>query len=237
MTTTDRVKGTTNMTLRQKALVVAAVLAVTFGACGDTGNGVEQEAMAEAGATTQAPDVTTTRVTTTTMPASSTVDELAVPDADESEGATDSHDGAMGHDEESTEKPTNGHDDEAGDATSGERLVHVVMTEFAFDPETIEVASGETVRFVVANSGVIAHEFRLSNPHRIEEHIAAGHQHHDSGGHHSEDGDVFVEVEAGEIGELVVTFPESTTVYTMIACLLPGHYEAGMLGQINHHAT
>ena len=37
-----------------------------------------------------------------------------------------------------------------------------------------------------------------------------------------------------ETTELVVVFPEDTSLYTEIACLLPGHYEAGMKGDIEY---
>jgi uncharacterized cupredoxin-like copper-binding protein len=35
-------------------------------------------------------------------------------------------------------------------------------------------------------------------------------------------------------GELVVTFPEDTTIYASIACLIPGHFEAGMAGALQY---
>lgn len=54
------------------------------------------------------------------------------------------------------------------------------------------------------------------------------------GGHHEEDGDVFVVLEPGQTDEFTVTFPHDMTVYTETACLLPGHYEAGMKGVISY---
>ena len=75
------------------------------------------------------------------------------------------------------------------------------------------------------------HEFRLSNEHRIDEHIAEGHADHDEGmpeSHHGEDGDFVVIVGAGETKTVDVTMPHDGETYTMVACLLPGHYEAGM---------
>jgi uncharacterized cupredoxin-like copper-binding protein len=78
------------------------------------------------------------------------------------------------------------------------------------------------------NEGAIAHEFRLSNAHRVEEHLASGHEGHDeSGGHHG-DADVVQQLEPGDEGEVTVTFPEDVSFFTEIACLIPGHYEAGM---------
>jgi uncharacterized cupredoxin-like copper-binding protein len=39
-----------------------------------------------------------------------------------------------------------------------------------------------------------------------------------------------ITVAAGQVGELVVTFPKAMTL--QMACLIPGHYEAGMRGTI-----
>ncbi len=79
------------------------------------------------------------------------------------------------------------------------------------------------------------HEFRLSNEHRIEEHLAAGHEDHDDGGHHAEEGgDVFIEVLPGASDELTFTFPADMTLYTNIACLIEGHHEAGMHGELTY---
>lgn len=199
------------LTVAMGALVVA---------CGSPG---------EVAPTTTAPPVddaatttTTTRATTTTTVASTStiVDEGDHDDADhEDEGHGDEGHEDDGHD-----------DDQMGDI----RTIEVTMTEFAFAPDSVDVSAGETVRFLVTNEGVIEHELRLSNEHRIEEHLASGHEDHGGDGHHSEGGDVLVLVAAGETAELVVEFSDDTTVYTMMACLIPGHYEAGMLGALDY---
>ena len=114
------------------------------------------------------------------------------------------------------------------------RTVEVVMSEFAFSPGSIEVSAGETVEFVVINTGMVEHELRFSNAHRIEEHIASGHEGHGTEGGHHADTDVFVTVAPGATAELTVSFPEDTTVLTEIACLIPGHFEAGMKGTVTY---
>jgi uncharacterized cupredoxin-like copper-binding protein len=43
-------------------------------------------------------------------------------------------------------------------------------------------------------------------------------------------------VAAGETGEVTVTFPTDTTLYTDVACLIPGHYEAGMHAELSYDA-
>lgn len=70
-------------------------------------------------------------------------------------------------------------------------VVDIVMDDFSFEPSTIEVLAHETVLFRVTNVGLVEHEFRLSNGHRIEERLASGHEDHDDeGGRHEEDGDL-----------------------------------------------
>ena len=104
------------------------------------------------------------------------------------------------------------------------------MNEFSFAPGEFEAMAGETIEFVVTNLGVVEHEFRLSNEHRIEEHLASGHADHEDAtedGHH-EGGDVILLVEPGGTDSITVTFGEDTTLYSEVACLIPGHYEAGM---------
>ena len=124
-------------------------------------------------------------------------------------------------------------------ATNADRVVEIVMTDFAFDADPLQVAPGETIEFVVVNAGVVIHEFRLSNAHRIEEHLNDGHDDHNDNaaadGHH-ENGDVVLTLEAGETGTMAVTFPEHTDLFTEVACLLPGHYEAGMHSGIAYSA-
>lgn len=122
--------------------------------------------------------------------------------------------------------------EDGGVAMPSDRTVEVSMTEMAFSPESVEVTAGETITFVVSNDGVTLHEFRLSNAHRIEEHLASGHEDHDEDGDHHGDVDVVLELEAGERGEVTVTFPEDDTLFTEVACLIPGHYEAGMKGHV-----
>ncbi len=156
----------------------------------------------------------------------------AAPAADGHEDgeAADGHeDEADGHEDEASEDAST----DAAPAGEADRVVEVVLTEFAIEMDSTSFTAGETVRFTVTNEGVIEHEFRLSNAHRIEEHMAQGHSDDDHGaaaeeGHHDEVADVFVHLLPGEDAELVVTFPDDAEIYTEAACLIPGHYEADM---------
>ena len=117
-----------------------------------------------------------TAITSTTAPAPVTT-ETEHRDEDEHE---DHADDEIAHGEEHGKMV---HGDEApreDDATEIEgRMIQITMSEFAFEPTSIEVSAGETVTFMIENVGAIEHEFRLSNAHRIEEHIASGHADHD----------------------------------------------------------
>lgn len=202
------------------ALVVALVLVVA--ACG---GGEFDTAAFET--TNAAP--TTSAAPDTTMAADEHMDDTMAHD--------DMSDDTMAHDEMSDDSMAHDDSTAAENTTPADRTVEIAMTEFAFEPASLTVVAGETIEFVVTNDGVVPHEFRLSNAHRIEEHIASGHEDHGDegeGGHHEGDADVVIEVEAGATDTVTVTLPEDATIFTEIACLLPGHYEAGMKGEVTY---
>jgi uncharacterized cupredoxin-like copper-binding protein len=88
---------------------------------------------------------------------------------------------------------------------------------------------------VVHNAGKVEHEMVLGHDQAIREHAeamkrdAAQGKAHGADHHHGTG--AAITVAAGQTGELVVTFPKSGTL--QMACLIPGHYEAGMRGQVH----
>ncbi len=66
-------------------------------------------------------------------------------------------------------------------SSDADRVVEVELSEFAIDAASFEFVAGETVEFIVTNSGVVEHELRLSNQDRVDEHVAGGHANHDEG--------------------------------------------------------
>jgi uncharacterized cupredoxin-like copper-binding protein len=139
------------------------------------------------------------------------------------------------------EGDNDGDHESAGSTETPDRTVEVLMTEFAFDVDPVEVTAGETIEFVVTNAGVVEHEFRVSNQARIDEHLEAGHDDHDEGsggaGTGSEEAaDYVLLLDAGDSSSIIVTFPEDTTLFTDVVCLLPGHYEAGMAADVEYSA-
>jgi len=111
------------------------------------------------------------------------------------------------------------------------RSIEVRMDDqMRFTPSHIDVRAGETIRFVVHNAGKTAHEMVLGNDADIREHAQAMQQGagHDDG--HSHGTGAAITVPAGHKGELVVRFDQASTL--QMACLIPGHYEAGMRGTV-----
>ncbi|HEY5651642.1 MAG TPA: hypothetical protein VIW46_09365 [Acidimicrobiia bacterium] len=177
--------------------------------------------------------------------------QVAVVEEVAAENASDH--GDDGHNDEAADHTDDSHNDEAADHTDDGMTDHaaaaptadgdfdveveLVFSDFSIDGPHLAFTPGQTVRFHLANEGAIGHEFRLSNQHRIDEHIAAGHEDHGDGasGHHGATGDVFIELEPGSSKTVDVTFPDDADAYTIVACMVPGHYEAGMSVPIDYN--
>ena len=71
------------------------------------------------------------------------------------------------------------------------------------------------------------HELGLGDPAYLNELAAVVRK--DPDAHH--EGPNMIHIPAGETGELVWTFEKPGTVD--FACLLPGHFEAGMTGEVH----
>jgi uncharacterized cupredoxin-like copper-binding protein len=115
--------------------------------------------------------------------------------------------------------------------------VAIEATEFAFAPDLVVASAGETIEFIVTNGGTLEHEFRVTNQADIDAHIAGGHQEHMGDGTSEETGEdmgdtPMLVLQPGETRTLTVTIPDDPTAITRFVCLIPGHYEAGMVGDI-----
>lgn len=115
----------------------------------------------------------------------------------------------------------------AGDAKAAKRTIEVSMTDnMRFSPERIEVKQGETIRFVVKNSGKVMHEMVLGTKKELDEHAAMMAKH--PGMEHDEP--YMTHVAPGKSGEIFWTFNRPGDFD--FACLIAGHYQAGMVGKI-----
>ena len=114
-----------------------------------------------------------------------------------------------------------------GDPAKASKTIAVKMLDtMRFEPAEIQVKPGETVKFVVTNTGKIRHEFGIGTQDEQKAHaemmLADPDMKH-------EDGSV-ITVEAGETKELVWRFSKAG-IYEA-ACQVPGHYPAGMMARV-----
>lgn len=115
----------------------------------------------------------------------------------------------------------------AGDARAAQRTIEVVMTDdMRFTPARIDVKQSETVRFVLKNNGKLLHEFVLGTKKELDQHAAqmakgGAMQHHAADAAH---------VAPGKTAELIWNFNQPGAFD--FACLIAGHYQAGMVGKI-----
>jgi uncharacterized cupredoxin-like copper-binding protein len=115
----------------------------------------------------------------------------------------------------------------AGDAKAAKRTIAIGMSDdMRFTPDRIEVRQGETVRFVVRNAGKVMHEFVIGTKQELEEHAALmvkfPTMEHDE--------PYMAHVPPGKSGEIVWTF--NRVGEFDFACLIAGHFSAGMVGRI-----
>lgn len=116
----------------------------------------------------------------------------------------------------------------AGDARAARRRIEVGMNDaMRFTPELINVRRGETVRFVIRNDGRQMHEFVIGTPQELQEHAALmlkfpGMEH---------DEPYMAHVAPGQTAEIVWHFNRAGEF--QFACLIAGHFQAGMVGRIS----
>jgi uncharacterized cupredoxin-like copper-binding protein len=114
-----------------------------------------------------------------------------------------------------------------GDPRKVTRSVNVEMNDaMRFRPDSIRVKRGETIRFIVRNTGKVKHEMVLGTIKELKEH--AGMMRKFPEMEHADPNQV--SVEPGMTGELVWQFTRAGTFD--FACLVPGHFEAGMVGKV-----
>lgn len=100
-----------------------------------------------------------------------------------------------------------------------------------FTPSSVVVQQGETIRFVIRNSGQVPHEFSLGTVKELQEHYAVMKKFPNMV--HDEPNKI--SLQPGAQGEVIWHFTQVGSVH--FACLHVGHYDAGMKGQIQVSAT
>jgi uncharacterized cupredoxin-like copper-binding protein len=113
------------------------------------------------------------------------------------------------------------------DPRTAKRIIRVDMQDtMRFTPAEITVARGEAVRFVAANKGQVEHEMVLGTLDELKKHAQAMKE--SPGMAHDEPH--MIHVAPGKTGELGWRFTRAGTFY--YGCLVPGHFEAGMMGKV-----
>jgi uncharacterized cupredoxin-like copper-binding protein len=114
-----------------------------------------------------------------------------------------------------------------GDPKKATRTIRIDMSDtMRFFPDTVQVKRGETVRFVVTNSNKLMHEMVIGTMQELKEHAELMKKH--PGMEHDEP--YMAHVAPGKKETIVWQFTKPGEFY--YGCLLPGHFEAGMIGKI-----
>lgn len=137
------------------------------------------------------------------------------PAHDDAPGAHDDAPAPGGHDDADAahdDAPADHHDPATDDRAAGAgEVVEVSMTEFAYAPQTLELAAG-TYTFEITNDGQVPHEWALAQ----------------AGEHHGH-GASTRQLASGESQELTVDLAPGEYRYM---CHIEGHLEAGMEGTL-----
>ncbi len=114
-----------------------------------------------------------------------------------------------------------------GVAANVSRTIEVSMNDaMRFTPSNIRARQGETIRFVIKNTGKLSHEFVLGTAKELKDHYEEMKK--NPGMEHADDN--MLTVKPGSTGELLWQFTQAGTV--SFACLHVGHYDAGMKGTV-----
>ncbi len=140
--------------------------------------------------------------------------------------------GAMTHDHGASGGHQHGNENSSigkpGLAKNVNRTIKVGMTDdMKFNPSSIQVKQGETIRFQIKNLGKTKHEMVLGTDEDLKEHYKQMMKF--PGMEHAEPN--MVTLDAGATGEIVWQFTKTGKV--QFACLQPGHYDAGMKGSVS----
>jgi len=129
-----------------------------------------------------------------------------------------------------------GHNDEMdagkpGKAAAVNRTVEISMTEkddgrMLFEPASLQIVQGETIRFTIKNIGEIEHEFVVDSHDMNMKHKASMAKFPEM----EHDDPNAIRLMEGTSGEIIWTFSKAGTFE--FACLIPGHYESGMKGDV-----
>lgn len=115
----------------------------------------------------------------------------------------------------------------AGEAGQVSRTLEIRMgDDMRFRPSSLSFKKGETVRLVLHNDGKLLHEYVLGTKPSLEAHAQMMLKHPQMAHHEA----YMTHVKPGQAGEIIWTFNQAGRFD--FACLIAGHYQAGMVGSI-----
>ncbi len=116
---------------------------------------------------------------------------------------------------------------EPGKAARVTRTVRIDMSDtMRYTPSSITAKQGETIRFVIKNSGKVKHELVLGTEKELKEHYEVMKKFPEM----EHDDPNMVTVAPGATGQVIWKFTKAGKID--FACLQPGHYDAGMKGAV-----
>jgi uncharacterized cupredoxin-like copper-binding protein len=114
-----------------------------------------------------------------------------------------------------------------GDPARAARTITIGMSDaMRFTPAEVRVKQGETVRFVVKNNGKAMHEMVIGTLEELKAHGEMMKKHPTM----EHDEPYMAHVAPGKSLEIVWTFTKPGEFH--FGCLVPGHFDAGMIGRI-----
>ena len=115
----------------------------------------------------------------------------------------------------------------AVDPATVKSVVRIAMDDtMRYTPDRITLKRGEAVRFIVTNRGKQMHEMVLGTRKELEQHAQMMRKHPDM----EHDEPHMLHVVPGRTGEVGWRFTRAGEFE--YGCLVPGHFEAGMVGKI-----
>ena len=115
----------------------------------------------------------------------------------------------------------------AAEAREARRTITIDMgDDMRFKPDVIDVREGETVRLAIRNRGKLLHELVIGTQQELDEHAALMLKFPDM----AHDEPYMAHVDPGKRGEIIWTFNRPGEF--KFACLIAGHYQAGMVGTV-----
>jgi len=124
---------------------------------------------------------------------------------------------------------------EPADAADADRVIEIKADDdMTFDPDNVQVKAGEIITFRVENIGNLPHDFTLGDAELQDLHgVEMADMPASELGVGDDDPNAFT-VLSGETKELTWQFTEATGI--LMGCQIPGHYAAGMKGEITIEA-